>query len=489
MAVIGRVGRLTALALATGTLVAAGAGAAGAATDTRQLTADGKGAALELIINLPAAVAAPLGLGTEIRQAISLTDGSVSNIGGVTGVTTAVLGEGTTPVLSALLAKSTRAALGGKTEDRSEFPVAIDQPGLKISLLPLSSKVADPTTTTKGMLTQSSSGVARIAIGGLALPAAVDGLTKPVVQTLEQALGTGSAGSVGSVTGVVNGALGDLNEATRSTPLPAPVAAAVEQATETLTTQLNGLNTTLLNLNAATELLTLDSIISDQLITRDGAAMTSKVTNTIKNVNVLNGLVKVNAISSEASATAGGTAGSAKAAAVAPVLKVDVANGALTALIDDKGINLGGTVGSALPADLQGTVNGALTTVNGLLNSLAGVDVKISKGTTYAAPDGSEASADIAAAVLTVNPAPIAALLPAGKPFLQLRLVSAQAAVGSRLVPAPPQGVPAAAPGTDRSFTTSLPRTGAELPLTGVVATLLVGAALVARRRRADATV
>ena len=60
MSVQGRVGRLTALAIATGTLVAAGTGVAGASTAgtaTHQMTASGKGSALHLVINLPTAIA------------------------------------------------------------------------------------------------------------------------------------------------------------------------------------------------------------------------------------------------------------------------------------------------------------------------------------------------------------------------------------------------------------------------------------------------
>ncbi|MDQ1687012.1 MAG: hypothetical protein QOC82_3749, partial [Frankiaceae bacterium] len=108
MSVQGRVGRLTALAIATGTLVAAGSGVAGASAPagTRQLTASGTGSALHLTINLPDAVAQVLGTST-IEQYISLTDGKVSTIGLPAAQTTAVLGKGSTPVLSDILNKST----------------------------------------------------------------------------------------------------------------------------------------------------------------------------------------------------------------------------------------------------------------------------------------------------------------------------------------------------------------------------------------------
>src|SRR3954471_10014688 len=168
MSVQGRVGRLTALAIATGTLVAAGSGVAGASAPagTRQLTASGKGAALHLTLNLPDAVAAVLGTST-IEQYISLTDGKVSTIGLPSAETTAILGKGTTPVLSDLLNKSTSAVLGGKTSDSSVSPVNIDQPGFKVQLLPLSSTVANPASTVAGSVAKSSSAIAHISIGGL----------------------------------------------------------------------------------------------------------------------------------------------------------------------------------------------------------------------------------------------------------------------------------------------------------------------------------
>ena len=487
MAVSGRVGRLTALALATGTIVAASTGVAGASVaDTRQLTADGKGAALIITINLPAAAAGVLGT-SQIKQTISLTDGKVSTIGLPSAQTTAILGQGNIPTVSDLLALSTNAALGGKLEDSKSSPLNINQNGIKVNVLPLSSKVGNPTL--EGTLAKSSSAVAHVSVA--APLAAVNAVTAPVTAVLDTALGTvnGTASqATGTVAETVNTAIDTLNAATQNkgTAVTAPVQAAVDTAVDTLNNTLTGLTSTLTGLSSATTLLSLDSITSEQTISRKGAAVTSNVQNTVKNINVLNGLVKVEAVTSEATATAGGTAGTAKAAAAAPVFKVDIANGALTALLDQNGLNVAGTVGSALPADLQSTVNGALNTVNGLLNEVAGVDVAISKGQTFEAPDGTAAAAEIASTVLTVDPPALhgvvagqstgVALLPADKKFLTLELVSAKAAVANRLVAAPQNPTAPEAP-------KALPRTGGSLPL-ATLATVILGAALVVRRRR-----
>jgi hypothetical protein len=393
--------------------------------------------------------------------------------------TTAVLGKGNIPAVSDLLSDFTKAALGAKTEDTKPGLADINQNGIKVQLLPLSSKVANPATTANGVVSKSSSAVAHI---GIALPlSALDAVTAPVTDALDTALGTASGSTdaaTGQVTSAVNSALDSLNAATdnQSAPVTAPVQAAVDSAVSTLNSTLSGLTSTLTGLSSATNLVSLDSITSDQTITRNGAALTSNVANTVKNIDVLNGLVKVAAVTSEATATAGGAPGTAKATTNAPVFKVDIANGALTALLDQNGLNIGGTVGSALPADLQSQVNGALDAVNGLLNEVAGVDVAMGEGKTQAAPDGTSAAAAVASTVLTVDPPVLhtAGLLPAGKKLVTLELVSANAAVANQVVPAV---APAAvAP-------KALPRTGGSLPL-GIAATVILGAALVIRRRR-----
>ena len=478
MAVQGRVGRLTALALATGTLMAAGAGLASpasAAADARQMTADGTGSALTITINLPAAAAAVLGT-SQIVQSISLTDGKVSTIGLPMATSSAVLGSGNIPKVSDLLAESTKAALGAKLEDTNPGLLDIDQSGIKVSVLPLSSKVADPSKG-DGVLAKSSSAVAHI---GISAPiAAASSITAPVQGVLDTALsltsGTTSS-SVATVADTLTGAIDTLNKtASQTSAVTAPVQAAVDSLTATL----NGLTSTLNGLSATTNLVSLDAVTSDQTISRKGPVMTSNVVNAVKNLNVLNGLVKVDAITSQATATAGGAPGTAKAVTNAPVFKVNIANGALTALLDQNGLNIN-ALGTGLPAGLQDTVNGAVSSVNGLLNTVAGVNVAIGKGQTVTSPDGTSAVADVATTVLTVDPPVLhtAGLLAAGKPLLQLKLVSANAAATSRLVPAP--AAPAVTP-------VNLPRTGGQLPLTGAVATVLLGAALVARRRRSVA--
>src|SRR3712207_776033 len=111
MAVSGRVGRLTALALATGTIVAASTGTAGAATETRQLRGTGNGSALKITLSRREAGAAILGP-SFIEKTISLTEGKISTVGLPAAETTAILGKGNIPHVSELLSDSTKAVLG-----------------------------------------------------------------------------------------------------------------------------------------------------------------------------------------------------------------------------------------------------------------------------------------------------------------------------------------------------------------------------------------
>ncbi|TAL19475.1 MAG: hypothetical protein EPN99_10320, partial [Frankiales bacterium] len=303
----GHLARLTALAIATGTLVAVGATPAGAApAPESRMTASGTGSALKITINLPAQLAGTP-LGTKIEQTISLTDGTVSTVSGPLAETTAVLGKGTTPVVSDVLNRVTTATLTGEREQTSagfEF----DQAGIKLSVLPLVSKVADPALD--GVLAHSNSGVARVAVGGLSLPQ-LDAVTAPIEDALGTALGVVGAGdstsgsvegATGTVAATVNSAIDTLNSATgdAAAPVTAPVQAAIDTTVATLTETLSDLTGTLDLLAGATDVLTLDSVISDQVISRKGNEVTSTVTNSVKNINVLNGLVKVSAVESAA---------------------------------------------------------------------------------------------------------------------------------------------------------------------------------------------
>lgn len=479
--------RLTALALATGTLVAAGAGTSAAATPAApRLAATGTGSALEITVTLPTGVSLP-GVGSTITQTIALTDGRVTTAGATEALTTALLGKGATPVLSDLLSGTTSASLTGSPEQRRAAGPAVDQPGLRLELLPLLSKVADPRTTTNGVLAHSSSGIARLDVGGSLLPAQLATVAAPVQAVLAPALETvdGAAGqatttvaeTVTTAVDTLNGALAPTPAGGATAPVTGAARDAVVEAVAALDATLTGLTDTLADLDSLTSLVALDAVTSEQTISRKGAVVTSEVENAIASLDVLGGLVSVKGITSRATAAAGGTKGTGAADVVAPVLDVKVADGALGFTIDEKGAQLTGLATDALPADLKPVVEGALGSVNGLLSQVAGVEVVYGTGSRAAAADGTSASSEVRSTLLTVNPAGLAQLMPAGKKFLTVSLVPAKATVAARATAAAvPVAAPVAAP-------VALPRTGGA-PLAAVAATALLGVALVARRRR-----
>ena len=481
MAVNGQVVRLIALAIATGTVVSAGVGVASAAdpssTGLHQLTAHGDGSVLTVTINVPAPLRSALG--STIVQNISLISGDISTVTTPVATSGAVLGLGSTPSLAGLLSRSTLASLTGKQRD-SSAAFTIDQAGLNLEVLPLVSSVAAPSTD--GVIASSDSALAHLRVGGLS--GALPNLLAPVNSALTSALGTqnGTVGQVaGSVGNALVGAIGTLDNATGTSPAQT---AAITNAITSLTGTLDGLTGTLTNLAAATDIVSLGAITSNQTISRSGGTITSAVSNTVHDLNILNGLVKIEAITATASSTAGGVPGSAVAVTQAPQLKVSIAKDALTALVDQNGINIGGTVGSALPPALQDTVNTALAAATDQLNKLVGLRVSRGLGSTTTTPDGTAASANVGTTTVVVNPQALvdAGLTTKDKPLVTIDLVTANTKVTNQVVA---QAVTPATPITlPTSTTPALARTGVSLPTVGLLGTLLMGGALAVRRRR-----
>jgi len=479
----GRVARLTALALATGTLVAAGAGSAAAATTstaTNQIQGLGNGAVVHLHVALP--VALP-GIGQIIDQYISTTDGTVTTVTNLGAKATGTIGKGQVPVLSDLLAGQALSDLQGKHSDSVALVDQDNLAGLGLTLKALAAKSNVQNPTLNGVVAHSESTVAAVKLGQLNLGDLLGaGKTADPVSTLTGTLNT-TLGTVNSTTqtatntisGVVNTAIGTLNQATsnQAAPVTAPVQQAVATVTSALTDLLATIQSAIAGLTNGTSLIDLGIMKSDQTISRTGKAVTSTVHNELAGLSLLGGLVSVDALQSTASATAGGTPGTASVLHTPGVLTVHVAD-ALTLKIG-KTIELTGTLGDALPAQLKDTVNSTLATVLGLLRDTLGLDFQPGSAVESVAKDGTSAATTVSAAKLVLNPPVIASLLPKGEKLLTVEMVGAQAAVGDKLV-----AQAAATP----VVVHSLPRTGANLPLTATVATGLMGLAFVARRRR-----
>ncbi|MDQ1374561.1 MAG: hypothetical protein QOJ09_1899 [Actinomycetota bacterium] len=476
----GRAARLTALALATGTLVAAGAGGAAAATSTSKLTnqiqALGNGAVVHLHIALPASVP---GVGQIIDQYISTTDGTVTTVTNLGAKSVGTIGKGQVPIISDLLAGQAVSDLAGKHSDSVALVDQDNLAGLGLTLKALVAKSNVKAPNLNGVVSHSESTVASVKLGTLTLPA-LSKTTDTVQSTLGTVLGTVDTTTntaTDTIAGVVKTATATLDAATNNAS--APVSDTVKTAVATVKTQLDTLIATIQSaingLTAGTGLIDLGVMKSSQTITRQGMAVTSSVENSLAGLSLLGGLVSVDALASQASATAGGKPGTASVLHTPGVLTVHVAD-ALTLKIG-KTIELTGSLGSALPPALQDTVNSTLTTVLGLLRDTLGLDFQPGTAVESVAKDGTSAATTVSAAKLILNPPVIASLLPKGEKLLTVELVGAQAAVGDRLIA---QG---AAPSTPVTIQ-SLPRTGANLPLTATIATGLMGLAFVARRRR-----
>ena len=471
----GRVARLTALALATGTLVAAGAGTAGAVTTTKGAPlqyGQAVGSVLRIEVNLPVALNGVLP--QHIVQDISLTDGSVSTLtSNVTGNALAALGspDSNIPVVSGLLAGyRSEAKLAGPMAPKPTALVHIDQSGLKLDVLPATSLVANPSTTVNGVLSTSHSAVANV---DLSVPGLADALA-PVISALTGTLGSavGAQNSTDApVAATVTSTVDTLAGTLKQSGLPADVSSTLTQVSSTLTNTLatlQGLPTALADTGSLVHIAKLNS---DRVISRNGDAITATSSNALSDVDLLGGLVTVEALTSSATATASGVAGKASAPTPsAQVLRVKV-KGVADLVLDNTGIHLSDTLGNLIPADLTNTVNGALTQLQGAI-ALLGIKVQNGTGTSKVSPDGRTAEAHASGSAIEINP------LKAAAPLLRLSMVNSNALVAATPVTLVKQDTPAA------TTVTSLPRTGANLPLTGAIATGLIGLALVARRRR-----
>ncbi len=479
--------RFTALALATGTLVvASGTAPASAATTTeRVFDATGGGAVLRLEINLPAGV--PGVLPQKIVQDIVLANGAARTGDTVAALGNAFIGQsGNVPLIQDLLGGSAQTTLAKPAAEYSLLKLPDNPLGLTGGVLHAVSNVAAPTGD--GLLSSNSSSIASLQLkGGGALGAVLAPVQAALQNALGAAAGTSTAGSgtAGSgtaaggspvapvtttVTGVLNTALDALDDVTSDAT--APVTDAVRQAVQLVTDAINELLADLTgqvsSLSDADALLDVGLLQTTQKVTRLGQTVTSEAANKLVGVDVLGGLIHVDGIESRAVASLGPSASSSDATAT--LLKANVGDLLSVTLTDKLEALLGGQVGSALPADVLGTVNGALAQVTGLLAETLGLQTPLQAKTSKSA-SADESSATVEAAALVLDP-----LRNPAAPLLRIGFVPAEAKVKAQSITS--TVISPQAP-------VSLPRTGGELPLTGAVATVLVGVALMARRRRA----
>jgi hypothetical protein len=472
----GRVARLTALALATGTLVAANAsGATAADSNTKNVfDAVGGGSVIHLALNLPVAVN---GI-TSITQDLVVTGSHVQTASFTAkgaAITQSFLGaNGNIPVVSPLLAKTHIAEFGKpQPADDNVLPA---NPLISGSALSLVSKALNPDVDNALPIAHSSSSVTNLAIDPAGnLTAVLDSLVASLTTTLTGVIGTTPAGTAAApVAGVTTTVTGLLDTVSAALPaaLPANATQAVKDAVAQVSAALNALPallaTSLKAKTADTSLLSIGTVLSDQKITRNAGVVTSTATNQLLGIKLLGGLISVGSVTSEATASLGSAVKSAQASGHRDLLNFNLDN-LLT--IDVTGALETALGGSLVPAEVKAAVNQALASVTGLLQSALGTTLETGKSSQSTSAD--KATSSRSAASIRVQPNAAAA------PLIELSLAPATATVSKVLAQqaiAPTVTTVAAKP--------QLPRTGANLPLTGVVATSLVGLAMVARRRR-----
>lgn len=476
----GNLARLTALAVATGTLVAVGTAPAGAAVSTdRVFSATSTGAVLRVEINLPAGV--PGVVPQRIVQDIVLSDGGARTGESAAAVGNAFLGRnGSVPALQNLLNGKAESTLSNAASSYSLAKVPTNPLGLTGGLLQADSKVADPNVD--GVVSSSASSIASLQLKG---SGALGAVLAPVEAVLAQALGATAAAPTKSaaapaeavtttVTDVLGTALDALDGVTsdRSAPVSDTTRAAVDTLTGTINALLADLNTQVLNISASDSLLDVGLVQSSQQVTRKAGTVTSQVNNKLVGIDVLGGLVKVSGIESNALASLG-QAGASNADANATILKAQVGDLLSLEVANTLRAQLGGTVGKAIPADVVKTVNDALATVTTLLANTLGLRPPAQATATKSATVD-EATAKVSAAELVINPP----ALNLAAPLLSIGFVPAEATVKAQSVTATPlTQTPTAVP-------VSLPRTGGEEALAALAITM-IGGALVIRRRRA----
>jgi hypothetical protein len=528
----GRTARLVALAVATGTIVVAASSGAVAASKGPQTATPlsyagdtgSSGLALALTLPLASALSAPLagapGLGGLINSdgTISLSllneTGSLQHDG--TGksapiaTSQGVFAGGTLGTVLTNLSQPPNLVLNQTVISTLAHPngTSAGVVGALASLSPPLSTLLDlklpgitETSAAAPMSTDGTSVIAGLDLGniGEALPAGT-------LTTLTAAL-TNAVTQLNSVIGPINAVLATLGGPVKGTPL-----AGLAAALTSLSGELSGLTT---EINAAINSIASGSIVSLKTLTTTHSLQTvgdeeiSTVSNKLAGLSILGGLVTLAGFSNSLTTEAGGTAGTAKVIAQPNLAtatagtnnELQIALGAVSSVqgtIADIVNDATGTL--ALSTALE-TLTSGLSTLTDTLNTalgVAGISIKQDAVLTdQSASNGSSATGSLTGLEIVVNP--LNGLLPTGSslplattdnaaapaaatpPLLTLDIGALDASSAAAIV----TPTVAATPTAPTAPVKRLAFTGADLPLTAGIASLLVlGGAYAARRRR-----
>jgi LPXTG-motif cell wall-anchored protein len=462
----------SALALASGTMLASIGFAGPAMADTAQATPAGfmsgatAGDVIQVALNLPQAIPGlntnKLALGLISAKGTALHDtinGAKDSATAFAGLASGTLVEGPNAPLAAL-DRSVTATLTNKSAKDA------------LGALPANPLISG---TLGGLTALVNSAVNNLSTANLAhadiaklsdiLPASVlDPLNQVADQVVPQAQNV-----IDQVIQNLQPVLGPVVQND-----PTGTAAGVESALENLKSELSGLVQNI----ESTSLVSLDTLDANQAIDQVNRGVQSQAHVKLVGLNVLGGLVHVDGFVSDAKAFADGVAGDGAADVNPTIAHATIGKSILDVALDPNGLGL--SIGG-LPSSVVQQVNQGLQQVQAALNNVLaniGLTVTPTEGTTSVSPDGKSAKATGGALTITLAPPTSAgtslnsaAAAPASAPLLQVRLGGTTAEANAAQAPVV-QVRPAA-----------LPHTGANLPLTAGVGALLLGAAAMVRRR------
>ena len=485
---------VTALALASGTTLAAFGTATPAVAAKPHAPAYYEGVTsanvLSVRLNLPSQLPALPGLPTNLAVNLMGANGDVvhNTLGtgkqtASTSVSALASGSLVDALPSALgLNKVLRVTLGQPAQHLTDIPINAS-PLLDVNVGTLAARATKSVNSSQAVLTDGT--VAQLG-QLLNLKAATGGAT-----TLLSTLETQVNGVSGTVTDQVQSALDTVNGILGSDQVSQLTATAVStlkqlQATlKTIEGKINGIIGNIGN-TAVMSLHTLDA--SQSIAPADDAAKAVAQT-TLADLDVLNGLITVKGFQSGATAIANGKTGGATAFVMDKKPIVQVGTPVLTATLDDTGINLSDVVGlpqevtdqvNAALAQLQSALNDLLTTLGVHLNYVPGSVGRIAANGTHAEATGAEYQISID------NPLSALGAVTGNKAAVAAPLAVISLGHGTTASVSAQQKVPTHQNGVTPPAITTMPDTGANLPLIGGTGlALMLGAAYLRRRVRA----
>jgi len=386
-----------ALAMASGLSLAAAA-PAGAAANTAPAYYQGVTSAnvLSVALNLPIDLGVvPQHLAVNL---IGVTGNAVHNTLSTvstptSSVSTATLASGNlTDQLH--VSKTIQASLNGVQSAASDGLSFADPAGLlSLNVGPLRANVAQLANTSSAELLD-----ANVLNLGALLGAKTNGATTTLVKTVQD-----NVSSIQStVQSQLNNVVSQINSAVNTV---APNSAAsqtldqVQAAVQTVQDKVNTVLNQVLN-TGNTSVLKVQTLTAGQNIAPAGSAAKATADTVLANLDLLSGLVTVKGFESHAMAIANGKSGGAAATFSGHKPIVAVGTPVLTAALDENGLSISNVTG--LPSTVSDTVNSALATLQGVLNTVLGtlgvslnyvpghVDKVDTVGGKYAAATGPE---------------------------------------------------------------------------------------------------